>query len=78
MIRIILEDNEYKDEFLKQRGGQFQPELVDIWIKDASTIIRVPYRKHWNFTVGPQIGIGYTPAGVQPYAGAGITFGYSF
>jgi hypothetical protein len=36
------------------------------------------YRKRWSFTVGLQVGIGYTPAGVQPYAGAGVTFGYSF
>ena len=56
----------------------FRPELVDIWVRVTSTTIRVPYRKRWSFTVGPQVGIGYTPAGVQPYAGAGVTFGYSF
>jgi len=56
----------------------FQPELVDIWIRQKETTIRVPYRKHWSLTVGPQIGYGLTPKGAQPYAGAGITFGYSF
>ena len=56
----------------------FQPELVSIWIKQQEKIITVPYRKQWSFTVGPQLGFGYTPKGWQPYAGAGITFGYSF
>lgn len=56
----------------------FQPELVDIWIKQKETFIKVPYRKPWSFTVGPQLGFGYTLKGWQPYAGAGITFGYSF
>ena len=56
----------------------FQPELVDIWIRQKETVITVPYRKKWSFTIGPQAGIGITPNGFQPYAGAGITFGYSF
>ena len=56
----------------------FQPELVDIWIKQKETLVNIPYRKRWSFTIGPQVGYGFTPQGWQPYAGAGITFGYSF
>ena len=78
LVEVPITEKRYEADSYRATVRGFQPELVDIWIKDASTIIRVPYRKHWNFTVGPQVGIGYTPAGVQPYAGAGITFGYSF
>ena len=78
LVEVPITEKRYEADSYRATVRGFQPELVDIWIKDVSTIIRVPYRKHWNFTVGPQVGIGYTPAGVQPYAGAGITFGYSF
>ena len=40
--------------------------------------ITVPYYKRWSLTLGPQAGVGITPKGVQPYAGFGLTFGYSF
>lgn len=56
----------------------FQPELVDIWINQTENDISVPYRKRWSFTVGPQVGVGITPEGWRPYAGLGVTFGYSF
>lgn len=56
----------------------FQPELVNIWIRQQEKIVNIPYRKRWSFTVGPQVGYGFTPEGWQPYAGAGVTFGYSF
>lgn len=78
LVEVPITEKRYEADSYRATVRGFRPELVDIWVKETSTTIRVPYRKHWNFTVGPQVGIGYTPAGVQPYAGAGITFGYSF
>lgn len=56
----------------------FEPELVDIWIRQKETLVKAPYRKPWSLTIGPQVGFGITPKGWQSYAGAGVTFGYSF
>lgn len=78
LVEVPIEEKEVAGENYRAVLRGFQPELVDIWVKRETDIVRVPVRKRWSFTVGPQIGIGYTPAGVQPYAGAGITFGYSF
>ena len=69
----IIEKTYYGDNYRATIRG-FEPELTDIWVKQKETA----YRKRWSFTAGPQLGVGYTPKGLQPYAGAGITFGYSF
>ena len=78
LVEVPITEKSYASSnyYLTIRG--FQPELVDIWVKQQEKIITVPYQKRWSFTVGPQLGVGYTPKGWQPYAGAGITFGYSF
>ena len=73
----IVEKTYYGDNYKATIRG-FQPELVDIWVKQTERTITVPYRKRWSFTAGPQVGVGFTPQGVQPYAGAGVSFGYSF
>lgn len=73
----IVEKQYFGDDYRATIRG-FQPELVDIWIRQRETTITVPYRKRWSFTVGPQAGVGITPKGWQPYAGIGATFGYSF
>lgn len=73
----IMEKIYYGDNYKATIRG-FQPELIDIWVKQTERTITVPYRKRWSFTAGPQVGVGITPGGVQPYAGAGVTFGYSF
>lgn len=78
LVEVPITEKHYIDEDYRATVRGFQPELVDIWIRQKEMTIRVPYRKHWSFTVGPQIGYGLTPKGAQPYAGAGITFGYSF
>lgn len=78
LVEVPITEKSYASENYRATVRGFQPELVDIWVKQKETTITVPYRKRWGFTVGPQVGIGYTPNGWQPYAGAGITFGYSF
>ena len=78
LVEVPIVDKTYEGENYRATVRGFQPELVDIWVKQKETTITVPYRKRWSLTAGPQLGIGYTPQGVQPYIGAGVTFGYSF
>lgn len=73
----ITEKTYYGDNYRATVRG-FQPELTDIWVKQTERIITMPYRKRWGVTAGPQVGYGFTPQGWQPYAGVGVTFGYSF
>jgi len=78
LVEVPMEEKTYPGENYRVTIRGFEPELVDIWIRQDEKYITQPYRKRWSFTVGPQVGVGYTPQGLQPYAGAGITFGYSF
>jgi len=78
LVEIPIIEKTYYGENYRATISGFRPELVDIWIKQKETTITVPYRKRWSFTAGPQAGVGFTPKGFQPYAGAGVTFGYSF
>lgn len=78
LVEVPITEKSYASENYRATVRGYHPELVSIWIKQKETTITVPYRKRWGFTAGPQVGIGYTPNGWQPYAGAGITFGYSF
>jgi hypothetical protein len=78
LVEVPIEEKTYPGENYRVTIRGFEPELVDIWIRQDEKYITRPYRRRWSFTVGPQVGVGYTPQGLQPYAGAGITFGYSF
>lgn len=78
LVEVPIYEKTYEGENYKATVRGFQPELVDIWVKQKETTITVPYRKRWSFTVGPQVGVGYTPSGLQPYAGIGVTYGYNF
>lgn len=78
LVDVPITEKTYDGEYYHAVIKGFQPELVEMWIKQKETKITVPYRKRWSFTVGPQAGVGYTPKGFQPYAGAGLTFGYTF
>lgn len=77
-VDVPITEKHYASENYRATIRGFQPELVDIWVKQTERTITVPYRKRWTLTAGPQVGVGYTPQGWQPYAGAGVTFGYSF
>ena len=78
LVDVPIWEKPYVGENYRLTVRGFNPELVDIWIKETEAIVKVPYRKRWSFTAGPQVGVGYTPQGWQPYAGAGVTFGYNF
>ena len=78
LVDVPISEKVYEGENYRATIRGYQAELSDIWIKQRETTITVPYREHWSLTLGPQGGIGITPKGVQPYAGFGATFGYSF
>ena len=78
LVEVPIVEKTYPgDNYLAVVRG-YNPELVSLWINEKQTIIKVPVRKRWSFTVGPQAGFGITPKGYQPYAGFGGTFGYTF
>ncbi len=78
LVDVPISEKGYASENYRVTIRGYQAELTDIWIKQKETIVTIPYRKHWSFTIGPQLGVGFTPKGIQPYAGFGATFGYSF
>ena len=78
LVEVPIVEKTYPGENYRVTIRGFQPELVDIWIRQDEKYITVPYYKRWSLTLGPQAGVGITPKGVQPYAGFGLTFGYSF
>lgn len=78
LVEVPIVEKTYYGENYRATVRGFEPDLVDILVKQRETTVREPYRKRWSFTVGPQAGYGITPNGFQPYAGAGFTFGYSF
>ena len=78
LVDVPISEKNYASENYRATIRGYQAELVDIWVKQKETIVKIPYLKHWSVTLGPQVGYGFTPQGWQPYAGVGATFGYSF
>lgn len=78
LVDVPISEKHYVSENYRATVRGYRADLVDIWIKQRETIVTVPYRKHWSWTIGPQAGFGITPEGWRPYAGIGATFGYSF
>ena len=78
LVEVPIVEKTYEGENYRAIIRGFNPELVSIFVNERQTIIRVPYQKHWTFTVGPQAGVGITKDGWRAYAGVGGTFGWSF
>ena len=78
LVEVPIVEKTYTGKNYRATIRGFQPELIDIWVKQNETYITIPYQKRWTVTIGPQTGFGFTPKGWQPYAGVGATFGYSF
>lgn len=78
LVDVPITEKTYTGQYYQATIRGFQPKLVEMWVKERTTTVTRPYHEHWNITVGPQLGYGFTPKGWQPYAGAGVTIGYSF
>ena len=81
-VEIPIEEKEYKSEEYYAVIGGFNPYLKSIEVYPRTEYINttetVTKRKRWGVSLGVQGGYGITPVGWQPYAGVGVTFGYSF
>ena len=78
LVDVPITEKTYASELYRATVRGYNPELTDIWVKSTTQVVTVPVRKHWSFSIGPQIGYGFTPKGWQPYAGFGIGAGYCF
>lgn len=79
-VLLPITSKVYETENYRAVVTGYNPTLSEITIYQPTTTIRNNYRdtKRWRLTIGAQIGYGITPSGFQPYAGVGVTFGWSF
>lgn len=81
-VELPIEEREYKSEEYRAVVGGFNPYLksIEVYPRTAyiTTTETITKRKRWGVSLGVQGGYGITPVGMQPYAGVGISFGYSF
>lgn len=81
-VEIPIEEREYKSEEYYAIIGGHNPYLKSIEVYPRTEYINqtetITQRKRWGVSLGIQGGYGITPVGWQPYAGVGVSFGYSF
>ena len=81
-VVVPIERKTFEGEFYKATVEGYRASLLDMQLKVPTMLVTetktATKRKLWSVTIGPQVGYGFTPAGWQPYAGVGITFGLSF
>lgn len=81
-VEIPIEEREYKSEEYYAIIGGHNPYLKSIEVYPRTQIVNatetITKRKRWGVSLGVQAGYGITPVGSQPYAGVGVSFGYSF
>ena len=82
LVELPIEEKEYQGKDYRAVVGGYNPYLKSIEVYPETRYINttetITKRKRWGVTLGVQGGYGYTPKGWQPYAGLGITFGYTF
>lgn len=81
-VDVPIESREYKSEeyFAIVEGYNPMLKYIEVYPRTAyiNTTETIKKRKHWGVGIGVQGGYGITPKGWQPYAGVGVSFGYSF
>lgn len=81
-VELPITERTYLDEQYKIVIEGYNPVLksVEMYPRTAyiTTTETITKRKRWGVSLGVQSGYGITPQGMQPYAGVGISFGYSF
>ena len=81
-VNVPIEEREYKSKNYRVVIGGYNPYLKSIDVYPQTVYINatenITTRKRWNLMLGVQGGYGITPIGWQPYAGVGVSFGYSF
>lgn len=81
-VNLPIEEREYKSEeyFAIVEGYNPMLKYIEVYPRTAyiNSTETIKERKHWGVSLGVQGGYGFTPKGWQPYAGVGVSFGYSF
>ena len=81
-VVVPIERKTFEGEYYVATVEGYRPSLVGIEIKPPTMLVTETKTytkpKRWSVTIGPQVGYGFTPKGWQPYAGVGVTFGFSF
>ena len=83
-VAVPISQTYYHEKEYQAWVSGYRAKLDSIHVIQSTAVVEVPvYKtvtktKHWSVTVGPQVGYGFTPKGWQPYAGVGITAGYTF
>lgn len=81
-VELSFEEREYMGEDYRAIVGGYQPYLKSFEVYPRTTYVNttetIAKRKRWGISLGVQGGYGVTPAGMQPYAGIGVSFGYTF
>lgn len=82
LVELPITEREYKGEEYYAIVEGYDPKLkyFEVYPRTAyiNTTETIAKRKRWGVTLGVQGGYGFTPKGWQPYAGVGVTFGYTF
>lgn len=82
LVKLPIEEKKYQGKDYSVIIGGYNPYLKSIEVYPETRYINttetITKRKRWGVTLGVQGGYGYTPKGWQPYAGLGVTFGYTF
>ena len=81
-VELPITEREYKGEEYYAIVEGYDPMLkyIEVYPRTAyiNTTETITKRKRWGVSIGVQGGYGFTPKGWQPYAGVGVTFGYTF
>lgn len=81
-VELPIEERTYLDKEYRAVVGGYNPYLksIEVYPRTAyiTTTETITKRKRWGVSLGVQGGYGITPHGMQPYAGVGISLGYSF
>lgn len=81
-VEVPIVEREYKSEeyFAIVEGYNPMLKYIEVYPRTAyiNSTETIKERKRWGVSLGVQGGYGITPHGMQPYAGVGVSFGYSF
>ena len=82
-VVVEREQRHYRAEDYEAWVSGYRPSLDSVRVFPETRYITirndfVTPRKRWGISLGVQIGYGFTPKGWQPYAGVGVTAGFSF
>jgi len=78
-VEVPIEEKTYEGEHYRAVIQGYQPKLVSIDLLLPDIVPPEPaFKPGWHFTIGLQMGYGFTPDGWHPYVGVGGTLGWTF